>query len=167
MMVGKSGLHCKACTSNAFLNVQKMVSKLRFWSSFLRRCVGDSSVSRQFPTFRINNRRSRALFTTCAAQPGTCPEGSTELTPMIECCPQGSITNRWSISLCTCPLIDVPERVGNALNTVVCCRKDSPFMTESGIGSIDRFSMIGQSYSGMEAVNSHEEDQDRNAERPS
>src|SRR5215469_6087711 len=64
MMVGKSGLHFQACTRNAFLNVEKMVSTLRFWSSFLRRCVGDSSVSRQFPPFRITNRRSRALFTT-------------------------------------------------------------------------------------------------------
>ena len=69
MIVGKSGLHFKACTSNAFLNVQKMVSKLRFWSSFLRRCVGDSSVSRQFPTFRINHRRSRALCTIAQAKP--------------------------------------------------------------------------------------------------
>src|SRR5262249_1452054 len=68
MIVGKSRLHFKAFTSNAFLNVQKVVSKLRFWSSFLRRCVGDSYVSRQFPTFHINNRRSRALFTTGGRQ---------------------------------------------------------------------------------------------------
>src|SRR5215469_161064 len=85
MIVGKSGLHFKAFTSNAFLNVQKMVSKLRFWSSFLRRGVGDSYVSRQFPTFRINNRRSRALFTRTGKNPvfGKLDEYSDKSTPVI------------------------------------------------------------------------------------
>lgn len=48
-------------------NLQKRCETIRLWSGFSRSSMVDSYVSRQFPMFRIKNRRTFALFTSIHA----------------------------------------------------------------------------------------------------
>jgi len=149
------------------VNLQALDGRSQMGSGSPRQSSASAHVSRRWLTLAGHLPKNSAMGRRETHDGGNFPEGSTEFTPMLECCLQGSIPNRWSTSQCACSLIDVPERVGNALNTVLCCRKDSRLMAETGGGGIDRFSRIGQRCSGMEGAKSHEEERDRNAGRRS
>jgi len=51
----------------------------------------DSHHSRRIPPIDLKNRRTFTPFTTLVRKNGNCAQCSTEFTPMIECCVQGSI----------------------------------------------------------------------------